>query len=227
MKELSKFKKDSLRIDQKQIQTRMNRQGAIRNINELPAAKDVTKKNLNALGNSSTDDLRENANKQKLNIFDAQDSNILKHETLANLGYEERARVPVDEQSQVSSVRSSQRSTIQKPKAIEYLNKGRQQKESVRDFVDNARKILMAQISIIDKTEETELLEEYIIMEQEKLHEGMKTFNEDKDIYEKVKLDLQTKSQAIEESVRQIQKENEKLLEKINQLKKDEAELIS
>jgi hypothetical protein len=29
-----------------------------------------------------------------------------------------------------------------KPKAIEYLNKGREQKESVKDFVLNSRKIL-------------------------------------------------------------------------------------
>jgi len=41
----------------------------------------------------------------------------------------------------------------------------RQQKESSRDFILNSRKILMAQISIADKTEETELLKEYIIME--------------------------------------------------------------
>jgi hypothetical protein len=34
----------------------------------------------------------------------------------------------------------------------------------------------MAQISINDKSEETELLKEYIIMEKEKLDEGRKTF---------------------------------------------------
>jgi uncharacterized protein YecA (UPF0149 family) len=68
---------------------------------------------------------------------------------------------------------------LQRPKTIEYLNKGRQQKESVRDFIENSRKILMASLSIIDKTEETELLKEYIIMEKEKLDEGIKTFQED------------------------------------------------
>lgn len=60
----------------------------------------------------------------------------------------------------------------------------------------------MASLSIIDKTEETELLKEYIIMEKEKLDEGIKTFQEDQDIYEKVKLDLQTKSQLAEEECR-------------------------
>jgi len=34
----------------------------------------------------------------------------------------------------------------------------------------------MAQISINDKTEETLLLKEYIVMEKEKLEEGKKTF---------------------------------------------------
>ena len=48
----------------------------------------------------------------------------------------------------------------------------------------------MAQISINDKTEETELLKEYIIMEKEKLDEGQKTFHEDKEKYEKFKMDL-------------------------------------
>jgi len=56
------------------------------------------------------------------------------------------------------------------------MNKTKQQKESVRDFIQNSRQILMAQISINDKTEETELLKEYIIMEKEKLDEGRKTF---------------------------------------------------
>ena len=52
----------------------------------------------------------------------------------------------------------------------------------------------MAQISINDKTEETELLKEYIIMEREKLEEGRKTFHEDQSKYEKFKMDLQAKS---------------------------------
>ena len=87
-------------------------------------------------------------------------------------------------------------------KPIDYLNKTKQQKESVRDFILNSRQILMAQISINDKTEETELLKEYIIMEKEKLDEGRKTFQEDKDKYEKFKQDLQAKSTETEEMVR-------------------------
>ena len=48
----------------------------------------------------------------------------------------------------------------------------------------------MAQISIADKTEETELLKEYIIMEQDKLNCGKKSFLEDQEKYEKYQQDL-------------------------------------
>jgi len=60
----------------------------------------------------------------------------------------------------------------------------------VRDFIDNSRKILMTQIAINNKTNETELLNEYIVMEKEKLDEGMKTFEEDTEKYKKFKMDL-------------------------------------
>lgn len=60
----------------------------------------------------------------------------------------------------------------------------------MRDFIDNSRKILMTQIAINNKTNETELLNEYIVMEKEKLDEGMKTFEEDTEKYKKFKMDL-------------------------------------
>lgn len=68
----------------------------------------------------------------------------------------------------------------------------------------------MAQISINDKTVETELLKEYIIMDKEKLDEAMKTFQEDKDKYEKYKMDLQTQSSNAEESLRKMNRKIEK-----------------
>ena len=85
----------------------------------------------------------------------------------------------------------------------------------------------MAQISINDKTEETELLKEYIIMEREKLDEGRKTFQEDTEKYEKFKMDLQARSQKTEDEVRKVQKEIERLQSVINEYKKQEAQLIS
>ncbi len=69
---------------------------------------------------------------------------MLKAETLQRLGHDEKALVPADNESQASSIMDSQMSQTGKPKAIEYLSKDRQQKETVRDFIDNSRKILMA-----------------------------------------------------------------------------------
>ena len=97
----------------------------------------------------------------------------------------------------------------------------------MRDFIDNSRKILMAQIQINQKTEETELLKEYIVMEKDKLDEGKKTFEEDKEKYEKFKMDLQAKSHQTEEEVRKVQKLIEELTNKINDHKKEEAEYQS
>ena len=62
--------------------------------------------------------------------------------------------------------------------------------ETVRDFVNNSRKMLVAQIQINQKREETDLLREYIIMEKDKLDEGRKTFQEDNEKYQKFKMDL-------------------------------------
>lgn len=85
----------------------------------------------------------------------------------------------------------------------------------------------MAQIAINQKTEETELLNEYIIMEKEKLDEGKKTFQEDKEKYEKFKMDLQAKSHQTEEEVRNVQMKIERLAQDINEFKKKEQELDS
>lgn len=60
-------------------------------------------------------------------------------------------------------------------------------------------------------------------MEKEKLDEGKKTFQEDKDKYEKFKQDLQAKSTETEDAVRTIQKHIEMLLGQINDLKKAES----
>jgi len=71
------------------------------------------------------------------------------------------------------------------------------------------------------------LLNEYIIMEKEKLDEGKKTFQEDKEKYEKFKMDLQAKSHQTEEEVRNVQWKIEQLSQEINELKKSEQEFDS
>ena len=81
----------------------------------------------------------------------------------------------------------------------------------------------MAQISINDKNEETQLLREYILMEKDKLDDGRKTFKEDKSKFEKYKMSLQAKSNATELEISNCIQANEKLLVTINERKKDEA----
>lgn len=61
-------------------------------------------------------------------------------------------------------------------------------------------------------------------MEKDKLDEGKKTFQEDKEKYEKFKMDLQSKSHQTEEEVRKVQKQIEDLTNYINEKKKEEAE---
>ena len=61
-------------------------------------------------------------------------------------------------------------------------------------------------------------------MEKEKLNDGMKAFKEDKDKYEKYKMDLQNKSQQTEELVKQVSAKCDELVAEINQLKKRESQ---
>lgn len=67
------------------IQTRVDRTGALRRIDEIRERKpDRSKNKSKAIAAAEADE--DNGQKQKLNIFDAQDSTVLKHETLARIG---------------------------------------------------------------------------------------------------------------------------------------------
>lgn len=58
-------------------------------------------------------------------------------------------------------------------------------REQIRDVIDGTRKMLYTQLSIENKTEETQKLREYILMENEKLVEAKKSFFEDQDRFNK------------------------------------------
>lgn len=61
-------------------------------------------------------------------------------------------------------------------------------------------------------------------MERDKLEEGKKTFHEDKEKYEKFKMDLQAKAQTTEEELRLKQKLIEDMVAQLQECKKkDEA----
>lgn len=80
-RDLNKYQKDSLKVHEKQISTRVDRGGALRRIDEIPPTKQDHKKSKKVI-----EDENDATTKQKLNIFDAQDSTMLKHETLARIG---------------------------------------------------------------------------------------------------------------------------------------------
>lgn len=115
----------------------------------------------------------------------------------------------------------------QKPKAIEYLNNNSDQKESVRDFIQNARKILISQIAINDKREETERLNEYIIMEKEKLVEAKKTFDEDEDKFKKYMTDLNDKAEKTADDVKKLINEKTVRIQEINSLEQEISNIKS
>lgn len=58
-------------------------------------------------------------------------------------------------------------------------------KENIREYINNGREILLTQIAINDKIEETNHLREYIISEEEQLKEGKRLFEEDKSKFTK------------------------------------------
>lgn len=220
-RELTKGDKESLRVFEKGIQTRQNRAGVIRDINGIKASKKFELGAAGALTVAQQMQQDEAASKKKLNIFDQQDAKTLKHETLARIGFmPDTLAMPEEQEDTTTDALSAE----EKPKAIEYLQKGREQKESVRDFVQNSRKILTSQIAINDKNEETERLREYIIMEKEKLEQAKKTFAEDSDKFHKYKKDLRDTTKDVQQQhERAVAEKNLKLAE----IKSIEADIAS
>jgi len=234
-KDVNRVQQEELRVFQKGIATRQNRAGVIREIQGIrdqDKLKYATEKeikqwrlfNKSSGGNEELQLVSQHQQPKKINIFDEGDSNSLKHETLARLGFEGRnALIPLDDDSDLRSQKSHATSAqsftgAQKPKALEYLQKARDQKESVKDFISNTRNILTAQIAINDKTEETERLKEYIIMEKEKLEEAKKTFEEDRDKFQKYLDDLTRKADETASEVQRFTNDKNERLEEIAQL---------
>lgn len=103
--------------------------------------------------------------------------------------------------------------------ALQHLRPKRENVENSKDFVINSRKILKKEISIQDKIEETQRLEgtkyqsiilkiiiilEFILMEQEKLAESKRAFDEDKERYKQYIEQLGIEAENIEKEVKGI-----------------------
>ena len=106
-------------------------------------------------------------------------------------------------------------------KAIDYLQKGNEGKESVKDFIDLSRAILRSQISINLKTEENDRLQEYIAMETEKLEVSYKFLREDKEKFEKLMNDGEKAAKNVAEQVKQKTSEKNKLIQDIEKVQAD------
>jgi hypothetical protein len=88
-RDLNKSQKDTLAVHEKMISTRVDRAGALARIREIKESKQPDRKNTKKKALQQDQD-EENGNRQKLNIFDAQDSTVLKHETLARIGLDDQ-----------------------------------------------------------------------------------------------------------------------------------------
>ena len=104
VRDINKFEKDTLKVHQKNISTRQDRSGAVKEVAHIPEKKwnfNPSKKQVNRLQeivpdivfvpNRKKDDKkkqqakdnaedRDTGNKQKVNIFDAQDSDMMKND---------------------------------------------------------------------------------------------------------------------------------------------------
>jgi len=158
-KDFNKLEKESLRVYEKEKSSRPTRRGVIREIRNIRSrhGHSMSAQFDGGPGPLAIVSQDEAPQKQKLNIFEQKDTAAIKREQFAKLGYlpEKNALVPVTsnlatfhtKQDDVDALdQKSQGSTaleplFQKPKAIDYLNKGRDQgqKETVKDFINLSR----------------------------------------------------------------------------------------
>lgn len=151
-----RLEKDGLRIHEKEKQSRPNRKGVIREIKSIKTSNSVNYTSGRSNRKmSQTNEFDLGNQKQKLNIFDQQDQSKVKRENLLQLGYGETSAVKASkslvaiEADQKSVFSSTSRTNaleplFQKPKAIDYLNKGREGKETCKAFIGFSRSILMS-----------------------------------------------------------------------------------
>ena len=102
---------------------------------------------------------------------------------------------------------------------IRYLKtKPHEDKESRNDFINHSRELLIKQISIQNKVEETEKLRELITMEVEKLEDAKNSFQEDCEKFEKYMEELEYKANKAKEITDNLIERKNNKVKQINQL---------
>lgn len=186
-KMMKNHRKD-VKVHNKTIANRSNRAGVIKQINMIPPKK-LSPKSIRLLVKDHRDfknasaaaDVEQNNLVQKANIFEMTENDI---ENFA-LGKLPVALIP-EPRTRAKSSRPPELDGIDGPFSSsnkDYLK--RNQKENIREFINNGRDILITQITINDKIEETTHLKEFIESEEEQLKEGRRLFEEDKQKFNK------------------------------------------
>ena len=83
----------------------------------------------------------------------------------------------------------------------------RQASETSREHVNSARRILLKEISILDKDEEKNKMMQFLKTEQESLEKSKIMFESDKERYEKFLETLKMDVAIVEENVKELQNE--------------------
>lgn len=171
----NRFEKEGLKVFEKQKSSRPTRQGVIRGIANIPAndkpsrylseARNAAKKPAGFRGFDTK--------ARKLNVFDRGDTDAIKVERVKQA----QVRGPdaafpltaVDQGESVtqghatfksSGTKSQELTTYQKQDKVhlDYLIKGREARETIKDFVSRTRRIFMSGLQIVAKNEESERL---------------------------------------------------------------------
>lgn len=111
--------------------------------------------------------------------------------------------------------------------ALRQLKPSKDLTETAKEFVVRSREILMKEISISDKQRETTRLNEFIQMEQEKLAESKRTFDDDKEGYERYLDQLREDVARVEEDVKELNREKADKQTKIRLLNEHIYDIVS
>eukprot|EP00347_Sterkiella_histriomuscorum_P004401 403360600 len=113
------------------------------------------------------------------------------------------------------------------PPTLRYLTKNAfasthaSPRENSKEVITNIRQIFYAQMSIESKKEETLKLREYIIMEQEKLEDAKRVFEEDQDKFQKYMNEMESQAEKARDGTEKSSKEKIELGEYFEKLQQD------
>lgn len=167
------------------------------------------------------------ARRAKLNVFDARDTDAIRVERVKEAhsrGEDALAAFPLTEVTSGAATfknngtKSQELAVYQKPKPVDYLIKGREARETIKDFVSRTRRIFMSGLQIVAKNEESERLQEYINMEQDKVKQAQRYLKEQREECEKMMFEHQNHHKSCQDVVRKAVQAKGKLIKEAEEL---------